>query len=105
MQKKSAFKWKEEKPSEDPCKEFDRYLSEKIENEDSDPLAYWKKYASHFPTLAKMAKDYLAIPATSVSSERMFSHAGNIVSETRASLSPHSVKALICLKSWNKLQL
>ena len=39
-------------------------------------LAWWKKHASHLPHVAKMARQYLAAPATSAAVERLFSRAG-----------------------------
>lgn len=42
-----------------------------------DPPALWRDHATSFPQLAKK---YLCVPATSCSSERVFSVAGNIVS-------------------------
>ncbi|KAF9138301.1 hypothetical protein BGX20_007797, partial [Mortierella sp. AD010] len=35
-----------------------------------EPLEFWKQYHSQFPALAVMARDILAVPATSASSER-----------------------------------
>ena len=52
--------------------------------------------------LAAMARDYLAVPATSCSSERLFSAAGNIISEKRSRLGTDTVRALLCLKDWYK---
>ena len=49
-----------------------------------------------------MAKDYLAIPATSVSSERVFSSAGTMITEKRCRLAPKTVRAGQCLRSWMK---
>ena len=50
--------------------ELDRYLEEKVEAPQVDPIEWWRTYELRFPTLSIMARDYLAIPATSVPSER-----------------------------------
>ena len=39
----------------------------------NDPLAVWKKIAPSYPTIARMARDILSIPAASVGVERTFS--------------------------------
>lgn len=44
---------------------------------ETDILQWWKCNAHLYPTIAKMARDYLCIPATSVPCERVFSEAGN----------------------------
>ena len=38
-----------------------------------DPLAWWKLHDSLFPRVSKLARKYLAIPASSAPSERVFS--------------------------------
>ena len=43
-----------------------------------------------FPNLAEMARDYLAIPATSVAVERCFSSAKNLTPPERASMVPQT---------------
>ncbi len=53
-----------------------------------------------FPHLARMARDYLAIPAFSVASERVFSAGGNLITNKRSSLVPKTVRATQCLRSW-----
>jgi hypothetical protein len=45
----------------------------------ADPLAWWKGNERKFPILAKLARMYLAIQATSAPSERIFSVASRII--------------------------
>ena len=41
-----------------------------------DLLEWWKTHESKYPSLARMARQYLAMPATSAGVERLFSKAG-----------------------------
>ena len=43
------------------------YLEEKVEGVQVDPLEWWRIYDQDFP-ISVVARDYLAIPATSVPS-------------------------------------
>jgi hypothetical protein len=52
----------------------------------------------HYPIAASLARDYLAIMASSVSSERAFSSAGLTISKRRNQLQGDIVEALQCLK-------
>jgi hypothetical protein len=64
--------------------ELDQYLSHpQLEMEDS-PLDWWKVQHSRYPWLAKLARKYLCICATSVPFEHVFSYAGHIVSDQRS---------------------
>lgn len=47
-----------------------------------------------------MARDFLAIPSTSVASEQMFSCAGRIIDYDRTSLDHNTVAALMCQRNW-----
>ncbi|KAF7130256.1 hypothetical protein RHSIM_Rhsim10G0050500 [Rhododendron simsii] len=53
-----------------------------------------------YPTLARMARDILAVPATTVASEAAFSVGGRVIDESRASLLPDIVEALMTTNDW-----
>ncbi|WVZ56051.1 hypothetical protein U9M48_006637 [Paspalum notatum var. saurae] len=65
-----------------------------------DLLSFWKLNAHRFPVVSSMAKRFLAVPASSVSSESTFSTGGRILDDYRSSLKPDTVQALMCASSW-----
>jgi hypothetical protein len=85
-------------------KEFELYCADDDPpgDEITDVLSWWKAKSKKYPNLSRMARDYLAIPATSTSSERLFSTGKHLISDTRNSLSPSTIQACQCLKSWLK---
>lgn len=62
-----------------------------------DPLSWWREHEVEYPLLARFAKRYLCIPGTSVSAERVFSTAGDIVTAQRSALTPDHVDQLLFL--------
>ena len=56
---------------------------------------WWKIRESQYPLMARLAKRYFSIPATSVRLEEMFSLAGNILSEKRNTLLPENVDKIV----------
>lgn len=71
----------EEVADSDLEKEIKLFMEMKITEADvkfyaTKPLEYWKRESTRFPTLAKLTTSLLIIPASSGSSERMFSKAG-----------------------------
>ena len=88
----------------DACSEFDIFLEDPrilvMSNENFNVLAWWKKNSDAYPVLSLMARDFLAIPVSTVSSESAFSAAGRILGKDRTSLSPETLEALICTKDW-----
>ena len=58
-----------------PATELGRYLDIEVLPRNGDPLLWWSKNAVFFPRLAPFARQFLATPATSTSSERLFSKA------------------------------
>ena len=65
------------------------YCEEEVVPEDSDILEYWKTNCKKFPLLSRLATKFFCIPASSATSERVFSTTGNVVSERRTSCSIH----------------
>ena len=63
--------------SEDIPDEVRRFLKIDSLGMDANPLAWWKMHEKEYPVLAKMARDILAIPASSSECERIFSAARN----------------------------
>ena len=59
-----------------------------------------KDNAAAFPTLARMARDFLAIPATSTSVERVFSKSRHICSDLRCSLKAETITQALLAKVW-----
>ncbi|EMD32480.1 hypothetical protein CERSUDRAFT_32068, partial [Gelatoporia subvermispora B] len=62
-------------------------------------VEWWGLNGHHFPVWASLARDYLAVLATSVSSERAFSSAGITITKRRNRLKGDIVEALQVLKS------
>ena len=71
--------------------EVDRYKGEECIDIDDKPLMWWKIRESQYPLIARLARRYFSIPATSVRSEEIFSVAGNILSEKCNRLLPENV--------------
>lgn len=81
--------------------EIEFYLREYVDSKDSLVkgfcLRWWEKKAAHYPNLSRIAKKYLAIPSSSVPSERIWSLAVNIITKKRASLLPENLDMLVFL--------
>ncbi|RUO95668.1 ribonuclease H-like domain-containing protein, partial [Jimgerdemannia flammicorona] len=80
--------------------EIKLYFDTPIADQRVKPLDWWKSHEKEFPTLAAMARDWLAITASSVPCESLFSIAGNTITANRNRLHPETARALLCLKSW-----
>ncbi|GFY85409.1 hypothetical protein Acr_04g0001470 [Actinidia rufa] len=84
--------------------ELQRYFDQPIldiEDNDFNLLAWWKTQEPRCLVLSAMARDILTVPVSTVASEAAFSLGGRVISETRSSLNPETVEALICLKGWS----
>ncbi|XP_011407706.1 PREDICTED: zinc finger BED domain-containing protein 4-like [Amphimedon queenslandica] len=83
--------------STDSFIEVKRYFEAKVIARKDNPLLWWKENGHQFPHVMKVAKKYLAIPRSSVPSERLFSKAGELISQRRSQLKPKNVDMILFL--------
>ena len=85
--------------------ELQRFTLEKGLNDDDDnddestgedAFSWWCRHQFEYPTLATLAKKYLAIPASSAASERVFLAAWNVTKKGNK-LGDDTVNALVFL--------
>lgn len=70
-----------------------------------NPLETWKQWSKGMPLLGEVARKWLAVPASSASSERVFSSAGLTISKKRTKLGAERAATLVFLKTaWPTLQ-
>lgn len=65
----------------------------------SNPFLVWQTMENEFYFVSKVAKKILSVVATSVPSERLFSHAGIIATQLRNRISPDNLNMLVFLRS------
>ncbi len=82
-----------------PYLKFDRR-----ETNSSDILQFWKTIADSLPALSKVAAQILIVPAAFANDERLFSAAGQIISERRSNISPDVVNNILFLRSAKKMK-
>jgi hypothetical protein len=78
--------------------EIARYLAEPLERRDIKVLDYWNGRQTTYPCLALMARTFLAIPATSTPSERVFSGDRGILGSQCSSTKPEKLEMILCVK-------
>ncbi|XP_002415615.3 E3 SUMO-protein ligase ZBED1-like [Ixodes scapularis] len=74
-----------------------QYLEMLPQGINTNPLEFWRSNQSTMTPLCEMALKYLCVPATSVPAERVFSAAGQIVSDRRSRLKGKNVDMLVFL--------
>ena len=76
---------------------LDRPAVDRVAN--PDPLIAWAPFKSEYKAMYSVAQEYLIILATSIPSERLFSHAGLIASAIKSRMSPKHLEMLVFLRS------
>ena len=83
------------------CDEVDRYLRlpeiplQTPSGQDQDILHWWKQHEIEFPNLSKMARQFLAAPASSAAAERMFSAAGKMHDDLKKSTTEDTLEDML----------
>jgi hypothetical protein len=84
-----------------PMDELSSWMSSTLTLEDDegdDILHFWSLYGHLFPTIAAIARDVLAIPASNTSVERLFSKSKNMITDKRTSMGLEKIDRLLFLK-------
>jgi hypothetical protein len=80
--------------------ELDEFMARtnKADLDVEDPLEWWIRHASDYPTLSKMAFDLFSCPAMSAECERVFSQTKKVITDERNRLQSDTVAAIECQK-------
>ena len=73
-------------------RELNLYCAEGRADKSTNILEWWRSHKTTYPNLARMARDYLCLPATSVPSERLFSRGSLTIRKHRNQLSDNSIR-------------
>ncbi|XP_071702559.1 zinc finger BED domain-containing protein RICESLEEPER 2 isoform X2 [Rutidosis leptorrhynchoides] len=82
--------------------ELTQYLSEPTAPIFTDVLEWWKVNSTRYPRLSIMARDFLAVQATSIEPEDLFCSKGDEVDRSKQSLPHSSIRETLCVRSWTE---
>lgn len=77
--------------------QLENYIVEPVCKRSTDPLSWWNSNCHRFPTLARLARQYLVIPATAVKPEHAFSTVLDPLEKRRAALEPKYMDQILFL--------
>ncbi|KAL5216504.1 hypothetical protein ABZP36_007905 [Zizania latifolia] len=91
-----------EQASNQLSSELDDYLEDGLvpRKDDFDILNWWMNHTKKYPTLATIARDILAMPASAVPFEAAFSSSGPVIPKHHSTLSIRTIEALVCTRDW-----
>jgi len=79
------------------CHELDLYITELPLDPSLCPYVWWAANQQRFPRLAEVGRKMLSMPTTSVTSERLFSKAGDLITKKRNLLAPSTADRVVFL--------
>ncbi|KAM3912250.1 E3 SUMO-protein ligase ZBED1-like [Leptodactylus fuscus] len=77
--------------------QLESYIVEPVCKRSTDPLAWWNCNRHRFPTLARLARQYLVIPATAIKPDHAFSPVLDSLEKRRAALEPKNMNQILFL--------
>lgn len=80
--------------------EIEDYLRMEYSPESECPLEFWRRNEIRLPNLARLARIYLAVPASSGSVERLFSVAGAIARNRRGRTTIINLEKVLCYQQY-----
>ena len=89
----------EESSEDEQESEAAAYLELPDVSMDTDILVWWAEHEEKFPHLSVMARQFLGVPATSASAERLFSIAGRVYDDLRQGMRPEMLEE----RMWAKI--
>ena len=93
-------------PDLQPDDELSAYMALPVESMQTNVIEWWRRHRTVFPNLSRMARQYLATPATSAGVEWLFSAAGLTFGDLAhamkrkrsvAGCSPHTTTRTLCI--------
>ncbi|MFT7798405.1 zinc finger BED domain-containing protein 1-like isoform X1 [Arapaima gigas] len=77
--------------------QLENYIAEPLCKRSLSPLNWWRAKEHRFPAVARLARKYLAIPATAVPADRAFAPREASVTQRRATLGPQHLDHILFL--------
>jgi hypothetical protein len=71
----------------------------------AQPLTWWRDHQDEFPTMAKIARDVLSIPANGAGVERLFNSARDVCHYRRGSLQPQTISDLMMYMCTSRFEI
>ncbi|XP_059689139.1 E3 SUMO-protein ligase ZBED1-like [Gavia stellata] len=77
--------------------QLENYIVEPLCKRSTNPLDWWKNNEHRFPAVARLSRQYLAVPATAVLPEQAFAAAESLLEHRRAVLAPENLDQILFL--------
>ncbi|XP_009472897.1 PREDICTED: zinc finger BED domain-containing protein 1-like [Nipponia nippon] len=77
--------------------QLENYIVEPLCKRSTNPLDWWKNNEHRFPAVARLSRQYLAVPATAVLPEQAFAAGESTLEHRRAVLAPENLDQILFL--------
>ncbi|KAM6111599.1 E3 SUMO-protein ligase ZBED1-like [Phoenicopterus ruber ruber] len=77
--------------------QLENYIVEPLCKRSTDPLDWWKNNEHRFPAVARLSRQYLAVPATAVLPDQAFAATESALEHRRAALPPEHLDQILFL--------